>query len=98
MRPIKTVFYNGRDDVHTNSSSNPNRAVAQCVAHMQVNHYGATAAEVYDHTTGELHAVIKRHVQGNINIVYKRDPLAFEPMRLAASAILSVKTTKRSTK
>lgn len=94
MRPIKTVFYSAGDEVHTNSASNPNRAVAQCVAHMQVNHYGATAAEVYDHTTGELHAVVKRHVQGNINIIYKRDPLAFEPMRLAASSILKAKVKK----
>lgn len=94
MRPIKTVFYVGRDEVHTNSSSNPNRAVAQCVAHMQVNHYAATAAEVYDHTTGELHAVVKRHVQGNINITYKRDPLAFEPMRLAATPLLRHKVSK----
>ena len=89
MRPIKTVFYAQGDDVHTNSSSNPNRAVAQCVAHMQVNHYSATAAEVYDHTSGELHAVVKRSVNGNINIVYKRDPLAFEPMRLAVGALIN---------
>ncbi len=98
MRPIKTVFYDGREEVHTNSSSNPNRAVAQCVAHMQVNHYSATAAEVFDHTTGELHAVVKRHVQGNINIVFKRNPLAFEPMRLAATPLLQSKLTKRSSK
>lgn len=94
MRPIKTVFYVGKEDVHTNSSNDPNRAVAQCVAHMQVNHYGAHAAEVYDHTTGELHAVVKRHVQGIINIVYKRDPLAFEPMRLAATPLLQAKLNR----
>jgi hypothetical protein len=63
---------------------------------MQVNHYGATVAEVYDDTSGALHAVVKRHVQGNINIAYKRDPLSFEPMKLAVSAI--VKTTKRRKK
>ena len=98
MRPIKTVYRLAGEQVHVNSSSNPNRAVAQCVAHMQVNHYGATVAEVYDDTSGALHAVVKRHVQGNINIAYKRDPLSFEPMRLAASAVLNVKTTKRSKK
>lgn len=96
MRPIKTVYRLAGEPVHVNSSSNPNRAVAQCVAHMQVNHYGATVAEVYDDTSGALHAVVKRHVQGNINIAYKRDPLSFEPMKLAVSAI--VKTTKRRKK
>lgn len=95
MRPIKTAFYVSGEVVHVNSSANPNRAVAQCVAHMQVNHYSATAAEVYDHSTGELHAVVKRHVQGNINIVFKRDPLAFEPMRLAATPLLNPKRSKK---
>ena len=94
MRPIKTSFYLGKDTVHVNSSTDANRAVAQCVAHMQVNHYGATVAEVYDHTTGELHAVVKRHVQGSINISYRRDPLAFEPMRLAAGSVLNAKVKK----
>lgn len=94
MRNIKTAFYIEGEVSHINSSSNPNRAVAQCVAHMQVNHYSANAAEVFDAKTGELHAVVKRHVRGNINIVYKRDPLAFEPMRLSATVLLNSKVKK----
>lgn len=91
MRTIKTAFWMQGEVVHTNSSTNPNRAVAQCVRHMQINHYGATAAEVYNDETGELHAVVKRKINGNINIVYEQDPQNFEPMRLAATPLLTGK-------
>lgn len=90
LRTIKTKFYVGKrysDPVRVNSSSNANVAVARYILHMQVNHYGADSAEVYDDATGELHAQIKRSVNGNIVIAYKRDPMNYQP-RLAVGAIL----------
>lgn len=58
-------------------SSNPNNAVKNCVGRMQVNQYDAVCAEVYDTVTGELHAQVKRSVDGNIQILFKRDPCNF---------------------
>ena len=75
---IKTVYSDRKGVLKTNSSADANRAVAQCVYHMQVNHYGATVAEVYDDYTGELHAQVRRLMSGEIRIVYKRDPRKFE--------------------
>lgn len=61
----------------TTRSANPNNAVTNCIRHMQINHYDATHAEVWDTTTGELHAQVKRRVDGNILILFKRDPRDF---------------------
>lgn len=58
-------------------SANPNSAVRNCIGHMQVNEYGATMAIVTDLVSGQLHAIIKRDVKGNISIVFKRDPRDF---------------------
>ena len=77
-RDIKTVYFLNREVVRTNSSLDANRAVAQCILHMQINHYGANAAEVYDEATGQLHAQVKRKVNGDIVIVYRRDPTKYE--------------------
>ncbi len=78
MRTIKTVYFNGADVMRTNTSADVNRAVAQCVYHMQINHYGASAAEVYDGEDMILHAQIRLWKDGSIKIVYKRDPQEFE--------------------
>jgi hypothetical protein len=89
IRNIKTKFYINKrysDPVRVNSSSNANVAVARCILHLQIGHYNADAAEVYDDETGELHAQIKRSVNGNIVIVYKRDPLKFQA-RLAIGSL-----------
>lgn len=95
QRNIKTFYYVALpnqshinlDPAFTNSSKDSNRAVAQCVYHMQINHYGARVAEVFDSESGELHAQVKRAINGNIEIVYKRDPAKFET-RLALSALV----------
>jgi hypothetical protein len=84
-RNIKTTYWNKpvashENEVRTNSSSNANRAVAACIMHMQVNDYGAMLAEVWDDDTGELHAVIKRRINGDIHILYKRDPMDYIPV------------------
>lgn len=86
-RVIKTKYwvdYRAReeDTIRVNSSTNANQAVATCILHMQIDHYGAALAEVWDDETGALHAVIKRKANGNIEIVYKRNPKKFE-VRLA---------------
>lgn len=75
---IKTVYYRRGEDPKITRSGNANRAVANCVLHMQINQYGSHLAEVYDDETGELHAQIKRSVTGAIHIVYSRDPLKYE--------------------
>ncbi len=73
-RTIHSVYYIGNKVVRTNASVHANSAVLNCVNHMQLNHYGATHAEVYDTVNGVLHAVIKRSTgSGTITIVYKRD-------------------------
>lgn len=72
-RNIKTVYYFGRDVVKVNSACFANNAVPRCIGHMQMNEYSASHAEVYDAGSGELHAVIRRQVSGNITIVFKRE-------------------------
>lgn len=84
---IKTVYYIRGRDPKVLRSKDANRAVAQCVAHMQINHYGSHVAEVFDDVTGELHAQIRRKVNGEIHIWYKRDPREFET-RFAMSFLL----------
>lgn len=88
-RPIKTKYYRNKryhDPIQVNSASDANWAVAKCVAHMQVDHYSATSAEVYDDNTGELHAIVTRSINGRIQIEYRRDPVKFET-RLAIGAL-----------
>lgn len=77
-RGIKTVYYRKDESPKVNRSKDANRAVGTCVLHMQINQYGAHAAEVYDAESGELHAAIKRSITGKITIVYNRDPIDYE--------------------
>lgn len=72
-RTIKTVFYRVREVVKATHSSWANNAVPNAVGHMQVNQYDATHCEVYDTSSGELHAVIKRSITGDIHILFKRE-------------------------
>lgn len=73
-RLIQTTYMVTRNKVvQNNRSQYPNSAVLHCVHHMQHNHYRARIAEVYDLSTGELHAVITRGITGNITIVYRRE-------------------------
>lgn len=93
MRNIKTKYYQGKrynEPLQVNSSRDANTAVATCVLHMQVNHYGATSAEVYDNDSGQLHAIVTRSVTGMIQIAYKRDPIKYET-RLAIGALFDKK-------
>lgn len=88
-RTIKTVFFKPgslTEWVRVNTSTDANRAVAQCVYFMQIDRYGANVAEVFDEEHGELHAVVKRNTTG-ITIVYKRDPQKHE-VKYAVSHLL----------
>ena len=69
--PIKTTYYHGKQLVKINPARHANSAVERCVGHMQISHYNATVAEVFDGASGVLHAVITRTVKG-MNIVFKR--------------------------
>jgi len=74
--PIKTVYYadsRAREIVRINHAGTAYRAVPLVIEHMQTNDYAAMLAECFDMATGELHAVIKRSVDGTITIVFKRE-------------------------
>lgn len=73
---ITTNYMRGRNHnvVFTTRAYHANSAVLNCVKHMQLNHYEADVAEVYDTKTGELHAVVAyKPGIGKIEIVYKRE-------------------------
>lgn len=88
-RTIKTVYYIRGKEPKVTRSLDANRAVATCVLHMQINQYASHLAEVYDDDTGELHAVIKRSIQGQLHIAYNRDPVKYET-KYAMSHLLSL--------
>jgi hypothetical protein len=95
-RPIKTIYYGHRKQVlQINTSNDANRAVAQCVAHMQTNHYKATSAQVHDDTDGVLHADVHRSVKGTITIHYSRDPEAYHNRYALAAVLPEIKATRR---
>lgn len=73
QRPIRTVFYRGKQEVRVNYSTWANNAVPNAVRHMQTNEYDATHCEVFDSVNGELHSVIKRRITGDIEILFKRE-------------------------
>jgi hypothetical protein len=73
-RNIQTTYYLGKKLVKNNTATYANNAVLHCVEHMQLNHYEASTAEVFDSSNGELHAVIRRNIKTNgIAIVFKRE-------------------------
>lgn len=92
-RTIRTKYYRNNkyaEPVKVNSSGNTNQAVATCIYYMQVDFYDASVAEVYDDESGQLHAQIRRKMNGNIEIVYKRDSRQYEA-RLAVGALFDKK-------
>lgn len=96
MRTTLTKYYVGKnfaEPVKVNRSGDPNLAIATAVRHMQVDHYTdergnpATAAEVYDGETGELHAALKRYGPGDIRSTGKRNLLKYETKIRAIGAL-----------
>lgn len=79
-RTIRTDFFESGSalPVQKNLSTDANRAVAQAVYMLQINRYGARVAQVYDIATGELHADLRRKMNGSIIVLYARNPQEYE--------------------
>jgi hypothetical protein len=75
---IKTVYFIRGQKSKIIWSKNANRAVTQCVGHMQIDHYGSHLAEVFDAETGELHAQVKLDKNGVLHIYLKRNARDYE--------------------
>lgn len=78
-RSIQTTYYSrgigrSKQEVKVNLAKHARTAVLNAIDHMQMDHYGAAVAEVYDLETGELHAVITSAVTGKLSLVFLRDP------------------------
>jgi hypothetical protein len=72
-RNIQTTYFYRDEVVKVNRSASANSAVVRCVDHLQMNHYGASTAEVFDALSGQLHAVFRYSTTGEIRIIFKRD-------------------------
>lgn len=73
---IKTVYYRGKSAVKTTRSKWANSASKNAFGHMQTNQYDATHCEVFDESTGELHAVITAKLKGGkhmIETIFERE-------------------------
>lgn len=75
-RPIRSDFYASTQargsPVKVNRGRWAIRSVPNAIMHMQLDTYQARLCEVWDETTGELHAQIKRSVNGDLTIHYGR--------------------------
>ena len=73
-RNISAAYFNGKEKiVKRKRGAHARSMVLRTVDHLQVDEYSASVAEVYDHTTGELHAVLRRTPR-QVVVLYKRDP------------------------
>lgn len=75
-RPIRSDFYEKSirrgETVRVNRARWALKAVPNAIIHMQLDTYRASLCEVWDESTGELHAQIKRDINGDITIHYAR--------------------------
>lgn len=79
-RPIRSVFYtdyHARNAVKINRGKHPESMVLRCIDAMRHAKYGdqqntAVLAEVFDEDDGVLHAIVKRKISGDIEILYQR--------------------------
>lgn len=72
-RPIRTDYYRRSKLVKSTHSTWANNAVGNAVKHMRSQRYDSSHCEVYDQTTGELHAVLRYFMGKNrTEIVYKQ--------------------------
>lgn len=72
-RPVVTNYFLLGRLVKSTRSSYVESACNNCFAHMQVNEYGATLAQVMDADTEELYAEFFRKVTGQIKTNYLCD-------------------------
>ena len=75
IRNIVTKYYFRREVMRINRSVHPDRAVLNCIYHLQRNDYQASIAEVVNEDTGKLYAVVTRNINGKITIRYQSDDL-----------------------
>ncbi len=73
-RKIITTYFDHRGiAVKINKASTPQNASRMAFDHLQWGDYDARVASVHDDNMGELHAILKVDVRGNISTVFKRD-------------------------
>lgn len=75
IRNIVTKYYFRREVKKVNRSVHPDRAVLNCIYHLQRNDYEASIAEVVNEETGKLYAVVTRNINGKITIRYQSNEL-----------------------
>ena len=72
-RMIRTDFYFGKKVVKSNFSKFADNGVVNAVRHLQSRKYDSTHCEVYDTSSGELHAVLRMSIgKDKLEVVYKR--------------------------
>lgn len=80
IRNIVTVYYYKHLIQKTTRGQFADRAVLNCIMHLQKNDYAATIAEIRDDVSGKLIAIITRNVLGKITIRYQNTPVfVFDP-------------------
>jgi hypothetical protein len=74
-RHIVSQYLYGHKETRVTRAKYASKAVPNAVMHMQMDDYQANVCQVWDESTGELHAVIKRNVKGAIYILFSRTPV-----------------------
>lgn len=72
--PIKSIFYSegGKEVLKRNSSSIPLNGIAAAIKHLRRNTYQAWVVEIYDMRNAKLHSVMKRRIDGRIEVLFER--------------------------
>jgi len=85
-RNIVTKYYFRREVKKINRSIHPDRAVLNCIYHLQKNDYEASIAEVVNEETGKLYAVVTRNINGKITIRYQSNDLFVDSEEFLATS------------
>lgn len=85
-RNIVTKYYFRREVKKINRSIHPDRAVLNCIYHLQRNDYQASIAEVVNEETGKLYAVVTRNINGKITIRYQSNDLFVDSEEFLATS------------
>lgn len=86
IRNIVTKYYFRREVMKINRSVHPDRAVLNCIFHLQKNAYKASIAEVVNEETGKLYAVVTRNINGKITIRYQSNDLFVDSEEFLATS------------
>lgn len=74
-RPIRSQYLHGHAEVKVTRAKYASTAVPAAVMHMQMDDYDAFTCQVWDDSTGKLHAVIKRSVKGDLKVLFEAKPI-----------------------